>query len=70
MSVRAAGNVLAAATKQLWRSWDSAHHEWRDVKADTFEQKYLVELQATVDRAGMVLNQIEKILDQAREECE
>jgi len=70
MSVRAAGNVLAAATKQLWRSWDIARHEWRDAKAEIFEQKYLVELQATVDRAGVVLNQIEKILSQAREECE
>lgn len=70
MSVRAAGNVLASATKQLWRKWDDARQEWRDAKADEFEQKYLVELQATVDRAGVVLNQIEKILTQAREECE
>jgi hypothetical protein len=70
MSVRAAGNVLATATKQLWRSWDNAHHEWRDAKADAFEQKYLVELQATVDRAGVVMSQIEKILSQAKEECE
>lgn len=70
MSVRAAGNVMAASTKQLWRSWDHARHEWRDAKADDFEQKYLVELQATVDRAGIVLNQIEKILSQAKEECE
>lgn len=70
MSVRAAGNVMAASTKQLWRSWDNARHEWRDAKADDFEQKYLVELQATVDRAGIVLNQIEKILSQAKEECE
>jgi len=70
MSVRAAGNVLAAATKQLSRSWDNARHEWRDAKAEEFEKKHLVELQATVDRAGVVLNQIEKILSQAQEECE
>ena len=70
MSVRAAGNVLAAATKQLWRSWDNVRQEWRDAKAEEFEQKYLVELQATVDRAGIVLNQIEKTLSQAQEECE
>lgn len=70
MSVRAAGNVMAAASKQLWRKWEDARHDWRDAKADEFEHKYLVELQATVDRAGIVLNQIEKILTQAREECE
>lgn len=70
MSVRAAGNVMAAATKQLWRNWEDARHEWRDAKADDFEQKYLVELQASVDRAGIVLGQIEKILAQARDECE
>ena len=70
MSVRAAGNVLAAATKQLWRKWGEARHEWRDAKADEFEKKYLEELQASVDRASVVFNQIEKILSQAREECE
>ena len=63
MSVRAAGNVLSAATKSLWRKWDEARQEWRDAKAEEFEQKYLVELQASVDRAGVVFNQIEKILD-------
>ena len=70
MSVRAAGNVLASATKALSRKWDDARHEWRDAKADEFERKYLVELQASVDRAGVVFNQIEKILSQAREDCE
>jgi thymidylate synthase len=70
MSVRAAGNVLAATTKQLWRKWDEARHEWRDEKAEEFEQKYLVELQASVDRAGIVFNQIEKILSQVRDDCE
>ena len=48
MSVRAAGNVLSAATKSLWRKWDEARQEWRDAKAEEFEQKYLVELQAYV----------------------
>jgi len=70
MSVRAAGNVLAAATKQLSRHWGDARQEWRDVKADEFEKRYLAELQAGVDRAGVVFTQIEKILSQAREECE
>lgn len=70
MSVRAAGNVLASATKELSRKWNAAHDEWRDAKADEFEQKYLVDLQASVDRAGVLFNQIEKILSQAREDCE
>jgi hypothetical protein len=70
MSVRAAGNVLAAATKQLWGKWDGARQEWRDEKAEAFEQKYLVELQASIDRAGIVFNQLEKILSQVRDECE
>jgi hypothetical protein len=70
VSVRAAGNVLAATTKQLWRKWDGTRQEWRDEKAEEFEQKYLVELQASIDRAGVVFNQIEKILTQVRDECE
>lgn len=70
MSVRAAGNVLAVATKQLWLKWEHARHDWRDSKADEFEKKYLADLQSSVDRAGAVFNQIEKILSQAKEECE
>ena len=39
MSVRAAGNVLAATTKQLWRKWDDARQEWRDEKADAYVRR-------------------------------
>ena len=70
MSVRAAGNVLASATKELSRKWNAARDEWRNAKAYEFEQKYLVDLQASVDRAGVLFNQIEKLLGQAREDCE
>jgi thymidylate synthase len=70
MNVRANGHALATATTKLMREWSQARAHWRDSKADEFERKYLLELQTRVDQAGLVLEQIEKIVKQVREQCE
>jgi hypothetical protein len=70
MSLSANGKVLATATTKLLRQWSDTGQHWRDAKSDEFERKYLVELQASVDRAGAVLDEIERIVKRVRDECE
>lgn len=70
MNVSANGHALATATTKLMREWSQTRAHWRDSKADEFERKHLLELQTRVDRAGAVLEQIEKIVKQVREQCE
>ena len=70
MSLSANSKVLAASTTKLLRQWNETGQHWHDAKSDEFERKYLVELQASVDRAGGVLDELEKILRRVRDECE
>ncbi len=70
MNISGNGQVLAATTTQLWRKWQDARESWQDRKSEEFERKFLVELQAGVDRAAPVLDKLAQILNQAREDCE
>ena len=70
MNVAGSGKSLAAATKELLRKWRQTRERWRDRKSEEFEKRYLAELEATVDRVNPVFDQIEKVLNRARNECE
>ena len=70
MSLSANSKVLATSTTKLLRQWNATGQHWDDAKSSEFEQKYLVELQASVDRAGPVLDDIERVLRRVRDECE
>lgn len=70
MNVAGSGKSLAAATKELMRKWRETREWWRDRKSEEFEKRYLAELEATVDRVNPVFDQIEKVLNRARNECE
>jgi len=70
MNISGNGQALAGTTTRLWRKWQDARESWRDQKSDEFEQKFLMELQAGVERAAPVLDKLAQILNQAREDCE
>lgn len=70
MSVGANGKALAAATKELSRKWRETREWWHDRKSEEFEQRYLAELDASVDRVTPVFDQLDKVLNRARNECE
>jgi len=70
MNIGSNGKVLSAATTDLWRKWQRTTESWCDGKSEEFERRFLVELQAAVDRAGVVLDHMAKIVNQARQDCE
>jgi tRNA uridine 5-carbamoylmethylation protein Kti12 len=70
MSLRSSGNQLAALTKELFLKWDDTKSYWKDSKSDEFEKKYLEELQANVDTAVVVIEQLDKIITKIRRDCE
>ena len=61
---------LIGLTRELSLQWDETKNFWRDVKSDEFERKYIVELSAHVNRATMVLEQLEELVKKVRSECE
>ena len=61
---------LSTVTKQLLIQWDQTKEHWKDAKAAEFETKYLDELRQGVDRAVMVIEQLDKIITKVKKDCE
>lgn len=61
---------LGAITKELSGQWKKTKESWRDAKSDEFEHNYLDELFNSVDAAVGVMDQLDKILNKIRTDCE
>jgi len=70
MSVASNGKTLTAATRELLARWDETKDSWRDVKSREFEERFLAELAAGIERAGPVFDSLDKVLMKARGDCE
>lgn len=70
MSVQAGRSQLATLTKALLASWHQTREHWRDAKSQEFEQKFMNELQASVNAAVANTEELAKIMAKIRGECE
>ncbi len=70
MSVSANGKRLSMLTLQLSTQWDQTKEYWKDARSQEFEQKYLEELRAGVDRAVTVIEQLDKLVMKVKRDCE
>ena len=61
---------LSGITKDLRGQWQQTKAYWRDSKAQEFEEKYLAELFASVDKTVAVIEQLDKLLQKIRSDCE
>jgi hypothetical protein len=61
---------LSGITRDLWGHWQQTKAYWRDAKCQEFEEKYLAELIASVDRTVGVIEQLDKLLQRIRKDCE
>jgi hypothetical protein len=68
--VSAGGTKLKALTQQLSIQWAETKEYWRDDKCREFDEKYMQELLASVDRAVGVIEQLDKLVKKIRSDCE
>lgn len=68
--MNASGSRVAALTKELWLQWQRTRDEWDDARSREFEQKYLHELNAAVDKTVAVIEELDKLLHRIRKDCE
>ena len=61
---------LTGLTRQLSLDWAETRNHWFDDKSREFESRHLVELFANVDRAGLMLDKLEILLNKVRSDCE
>jgi hypothetical protein len=70
MNVSAIRNRLEMLTRELSRNWEDTRPSWRDAKAQEFEQRYLQELSAQVDKTGTAIEKLDELLNRVRGDCE
>ncbi len=68
--MNAAGTRLAALTKDLWVRWQETKQYWDDAQSREFESKYMQELVSSVDRAMVVIEELDKAVSKIRRDCE
>ena len=66
----AAGGKLTAVTRVLATQWQDTKLSWKDAKCQEFERDYLDELFTSVDKAVVIMEQIEKLVAKIRSDCE
>jgi hypothetical protein len=70
MTISSNGKLLLAATRELMLKWNDTKESWQDMKNREFEQKYLNDLLTAADRAGAVFDDLNKLMEKVRSECE
>jgi len=70
MNVSGIKTRLASLTKGLATRWDETKECWKDARSQEFEQRYMTELLAGVDKAVNVLEKLDEILAKVRKDCE
>jgi hypothetical protein len=70
MSLSGSKNRLVAITKELSNRWDETKNYWRDAKSQEFEQRYMSELFANVDKTVTVMDKLNELVTKVRNDCE
>ena len=70
MSIRVSGGRLARVTRDLGENWQQTREQWRDAKCSEFENTYINPLLHSVSGAVTVIEELDRILNKIRAECE
>ena len=70
MSMSGNKGRLVGLTRDISLEWAETKNYWRDVKSEEFERRFMGELSAHVNRAVLVLEQMEELLKKVRSDCE
>jgi hypothetical protein len=70
MSLAGCKSRLTGTTKELRVQWSEAKERWSDAKARDFDSHYMQELFARVDRAVLLIEKLDTILANVRNDCE
>ena len=57
-------------TRELWTQWQQTKTCWKDAKSEEFERKHLKELLGTVERTVAIMEQLDKLLENIKDDCE
>jgi hypothetical protein len=70
MSLSGNKGRLVGLTRDISLEWAETKNYWRDVKSEEFDRRFMAELSVHVNRAVLVLEQMDELLKKVRSDCE
>ena len=70
MSLSGNKGRLVGLTRDITLRWEETKNFWRDGKSEEFERRYLAELNASVNRAVLIVEKLDELLKKVRSDCE
>ena len=70
MSLSGSRSRLAAISKELSLRWLETKYYWKDTKSQEFEQRFMDDLLARVDKTVTVVEKLDQLLSKVRKDCE
>ena len=61
---------LEGITRDLSNHWQQTREYWLDSKSQEFQQKYLEELLAGINKTVGVIEQLDKLIARIKKDCE
>ena len=61
---------LVASTQELMLRWTETRNYWRDAKSQEFDERFMQELRARVDKAVTYIDKLDEILKKVQNDCE
>jgi hypothetical protein len=68
--MNASGSRLSGLTRDLLQKWHETRTNWRDAKAAEFERVFLGDLIGTVERTVTTIEQVDKLINKIKRDCE
>ena len=68
--MNAISSRLNGMTRELFGRWQQTRESWQDARAEEFDRRYIQELTASVDKTVAVIEQLDKLLERVRKDCE
>ncbi len=70
MNINSSGMRIAALTREIETKWNNTKEYWSDQKSKEFEQKYLQELFSSVNVVVAATQELAKMMEKVRKDCE
>ena len=70
MSVKSTRGTINKAVRDLNVNWQQCKNHWNDVKSKEFEEKYIAPLPDAVTATSSIIDEIDKVLNKIKRDCE
>ena len=68
--MNASGSRLSELTRDLFEKWHDTKMSWRDAKSNEFEKLFLADLAGTLERTVTSIEQVDKLINKIKKDCE